>query len=180
MNQKYSDYLFETSWEICNKVGGIYTVLSTKAATVVGNYHDHYICIGPDISKEYNDDFVEDPTLFTGNLDWFAATNAWSLDNQDSDQPRIGSTVSNGGVNRSSFYSRNASFLRLKNVEIGYTIPMSRLIPKLGVAGLRFYVAGYNLLTLSELKFVDPETSDESYQTYPQMRIVNTGLKLSF
>ena len=64
MNQKYSDYLFETSWEICNKVGGIYTVLSTKAATVVGNYHDHYICIGPDIPKEYNDDFVEDPTLF--------------------------------------------------------------------------------------------------------------------
>ena len=49
MNQKYSDYLFETSWEICNKVGGIYTVLSTKAATVVGNYRDHYICIGPDI-----------------------------------------------------------------------------------------------------------------------------------
>ena len=64
MNQKYSDYLFETSWEICNKVGGIYTVLSTKAATVVGNYHDHYICIGPDIPKEYNDDFVEDSTLF--------------------------------------------------------------------------------------------------------------------
>jgi phosphorylase/glycogen(starch) synthase len=64
MNQGYSDYLFETSWEICNKVGGIYTVLSTKAATVVNSYHDHYICIGPDISKECNDDFVEDTTLF--------------------------------------------------------------------------------------------------------------------
>lgn len=64
MSQRHSDYLFETSWEICNKVGGIYTVLSTKAATVVESYHDHYICIGPDISKEYNDDFVEDPTLF--------------------------------------------------------------------------------------------------------------------
>jgi len=64
MSQRHSDYLFETSWEICNKVGGIYTVLSTKAATVVDSYHDRYICIGPDISKEYNDDFVEDPTLF--------------------------------------------------------------------------------------------------------------------
>ena len=41
-------------------------------------------------------------------------------------------------------------------------------------------MAGYNLLTFSELKFVDPETSDEGYQTYPQMRIVNTGVKLSF
>ncbi len=64
MSQRHSDYIFETSWEICNKVGGIYTVLSTKAATVVENYHDRYICIGPDISKEYNDDFVEDPSLF--------------------------------------------------------------------------------------------------------------------
>ena len=64
MNQRHSDYLFETSWEICNKVGGIYTVLSTKAATVVNSYQDRYICIGPDISKEYNDDFVEDTALF--------------------------------------------------------------------------------------------------------------------
>ena len=116
----------------------------------------------------------------SGNLDRFAAENAWTKDNPNSDQPRIGSTVSNGGVNRSSFYSRNAAFLRLKNLEIGYTIPMNRLVPKLGVSGLRFYVAGYNLLTLSELKFVDPETSDEGYQTYPQMRIINTGVKLTF
>ena len=116
----------------------------------------------------------------SGNLDRFAAENAWTKDNPTSDQPRIGSTVSNGGVNRSSFYSRNAAFLRLKNIEIGYTIPMNRLVPKLGATGLRFYVAGYNLLTLSELKFVDPETSDEGYQTYPQMRIINTGVKLTF
>jgi TonB-linked SusC/RagA family outer membrane protein len=116
----------------------------------------------------------------SGNLDRFAAEHAWTKDNPDSDQPRIGSTVSNGGVNRSSFYSRNAAFLRLKNIEIGYTIPLNRLVPKLGASGLRFYVAGYNLLTLSELKFVDPETSDEGYQTYPQMRIINTGVKLTF
>ena len=64
MSQRHSDYLFETSWEICNKVGGIYTVLSTKAATVVERYRDRYICIGPDIAKENNDDFVEDPDLF--------------------------------------------------------------------------------------------------------------------
>ena len=116
----------------------------------------------------------------SGNLDWFAATNAWRLDNPDSDQPRIGSTVSNGGVNRSDFYSRNAAFLRLKNVELGYTLPVRKFAPRTGIRSLRFYVAGYNLLTFSELKFVDPETSDESYQTYPQMRIINTGVKLTF
>ena len=116
----------------------------------------------------------------SGNLDWFAATNAWRLDNTDSDYPRIGSTVSNGGVNRADYYSRNAAFLRLKNLEIGYTLPVSKFAPRLGVRGLRFYIAGYNLLTFSELKFVDPETSDESYQTYPQMRIFNSGVKLTF
>ncbi len=59
-----ADYIFETSWEICNKVGGIYTVLSTKAATVVNQYKDNYICIGPDLSKEHNEDFIEDPNLY--------------------------------------------------------------------------------------------------------------------
>ena len=116
----------------------------------------------------------------SSNLDYYAATNAWTLDNTTSDYPRIGSTVSNGGVNRADFYSMNASFMRLKNVEVGYTLPVAKMNPRLGIKSLRFYIAGYNLLTLSELKFVDPETSDESYQTYPQMRIVNTGLKLSF
>ena len=83
-------------------------------------------------------------------------------------------------MNRSDYYSCNAAFLRLKNIEIGYTLPIAKMNPRLGIKSLRFYIAGYNLLTLSQLKFVDPETSDESYQTYPQMRIVNTGLKLSF
>ena len=60
------DYLFETSWEVCNKVGGIYTVLSTKAKTVVQSYGDHYICIGPDLSEDRNAsrDFEEDKTLY--------------------------------------------------------------------------------------------------------------------
>jgi len=116
----------------------------------------------------------------SGNLEWEAASKAWTLDNRDSDYPRMGSNISNGGVTRSSFYYRNASFLRLKNVELGYTIPKSVWGEKIPVKGLRFYIAGYNLLTLSELKNVDPETSDESYQTYPQMRIFNTGVKLTF
>lgn len=61
---KRADYVFETSWEICNKVGGIYTVLSTKAFTAVENYKDNYFCIGPDLPKENNTDFIEDLSLF--------------------------------------------------------------------------------------------------------------------
>ena len=43
------DYIFEVSWEVCNKVGGIYTVLSTKARTLQKLYKDRIIFIGPDI-----------------------------------------------------------------------------------------------------------------------------------
>ena len=116
----------------------------------------------------------------SGNVEREAAEKAWTLSNTDSNYPRLGSNISNGGVISSSFYYRNAAFVRLKNVEIGYTIPEKFFGPKLGVKGLRLYVAGYNLLTISELKNVDPETGDESYQTYPQVRIFNCGAKLTF
>lgn len=116
----------------------------------------------------------------SGNLERDAAANAWTLTNSNSDYPRMGSNISNGSVTRSSFYYRNAAFLRLKNVEIGYTIPKKVWGERIPVKGLRLYVAGYNLLTVSGLKNVDPETSDESFQTYPQMRIFNAGLKLTF
>lgn len=59
-------YLFEVSWEVCNKVGGIYTVLSSKYMSMVDGYDDRYIFIGPDVWKETveNPDFVEDKSLF--------------------------------------------------------------------------------------------------------------------
>lgn len=59
------DYIFETSWEICNKVGGIYTVLSTKAKSIINGFDGEYILIGPDVWKETseNPDFIEDKTL---------------------------------------------------------------------------------------------------------------------
>lgn len=58
------DYLFEVSWEICNKVGGIHTVIATKALTVVNQLHDNYILIGPDVQREgTNYEFDEDPNL---------------------------------------------------------------------------------------------------------------------
>lgn len=63
---KNPDYLFETSWEVCNMVGGIYTVLSTKAEELKNQLGDHYITIGPDVVKEAHDTmyFVEDADLF--------------------------------------------------------------------------------------------------------------------
>ena len=119
-----------------------------------------------------------DPVSY--NVEANAARNAWTLNNRDANYPRIGSNVSNGGVTSSSFYYRNAAFMRLKNVELGYTIPHKVFGEKIPVKGLRFYIGGYNLFTLSELKTIDPESSDGSAQTYPQTRIYNAGVKLMF
>ena len=116
----------------------------------------------------------------SGNVEREAAEKAWTLNNTDSDWPRLGSNVSNGHTTRSSFYYRDASFLRLKNVELGYTFNQAMFGTKVGIRSLRIYIAGYNLLTFSGLKNVDPETDDESYQNYPQMRIFNAGVKLTF
>ena len=59
------DYIFESSWEVCNKVGGIYTVLSTRARTLQDRMKDHIIFIGPDFWKEKESPyFKEDKSLF--------------------------------------------------------------------------------------------------------------------
>ena len=59
-------YLFETSWEVCNKVGGIHTVVSTKALNMLKEYNDNHILIGPDVwrSTEHNPEFIDDQRLF--------------------------------------------------------------------------------------------------------------------
>lgn len=58
------DYIFESSWEVCNKVGGIYTVLSTRAKTLQDLFKDKIIFIGPDISpNDNNSDFIESKTI---------------------------------------------------------------------------------------------------------------------
>ncbi len=67
------DILFETSWEVCNKVGGIYTVLSTKAKSLKALYKNNLIFIGPDVWTQENPSpyFIESKTLLKG---WTANT----------------------------------------------------------------------------------------------------------
>ena len=62
---------FETSWEVCNKVGGIHTVISTKALKIVNELGDKYILIGPDVWREEitNPEFIPDDLLF---VEWKA------------------------------------------------------------------------------------------------------------
>ena len=75
--QLMPDYIFESSWEVCNKVGGIYTVLSTRAKTLQEALQDKIIFIGPDFWKEQESPyFREDSTLFA---DWQQETKEQGL-----------------------------------------------------------------------------------------------------
>ena len=66
-----ADFLFETSWEVCNKVGGIYTVISTKALNVSYEFGDNFILIGPDVWRDdsSNPEFTPDDAMY---LPWKA------------------------------------------------------------------------------------------------------------
>jgi glycogen phosphorylase/synthase len=60
------EFIFETSWEVCNKVGGIHTVISTKALKIINAVGDNYVLIGPDVWREdvTNPEFIPDESLF--------------------------------------------------------------------------------------------------------------------
>ncbi|MNG75381.1 Vitamin B12 transporter BtuB [compost metagenome] len=93
--------------------------------------------------------------------------------------PERASSAVSGGLYNSTFWLNNASFLRLKNVEIGYTLP-NEVLSRLKLGGLRFYVNGFNLLTITKVKDYDPEGDSGSGQFYPQQRIINVGANLKF
>jgi hypothetical protein len=79
----------------------------------------------------------------------------------------------------STFFLYDASFIRLKTVELGYTLP-KELTSKLKISNMRFFVSGFNLLTWAkEIKWADPELSGD-YTTYPPLRVINLGVNVKF
>mgnify|MGYP002626466561 CR=1 FL=1 len=66
------DLLFETSWEVCNKVGGIYTVLSTRAKTLQEKFHDRIIFIGPDFWGEKESPYFREEKALMSEWQWEA------------------------------------------------------------------------------------------------------------
>ncbi|HBK28869.1 MAG TPA: hypothetical protein DDZ04_03360 [Parabacteroides sp.] len=80
----------------------------------------------------------------------------------------------------STWWQRSGAFLRLKNVEIGYSLPKSAT-DKLLLRSLRVFLSGENLLTFSpDIKYWDPETGSQDGRGYPLMRTVNLGLNINF
>ncbi len=103
----------------------------------------------------------------------------WTIDNPNSTDPRIANRNDQYWSSGNDYWFRSNDYLRLKNVEIGYNIP-AHLTEKIGIKNARFYVNGLNLITWSKTKVYDPESDAATGQYYPQARVINTGLSVSF
>lgn len=80
----------------------------------------------------------------------------------------------------SKFNMQDASYIRLKNIELGYTVPKS-VLAKTGIKYIRIYANCYNLLTITGLKYVDPEHPSSTYgYEYPLNKTVSVGLNVKF
>ena len=107
----------------------------------------------------------------------------WTETNQDANasMPRLeaaNNKNSTGAYN--SFFLQNASYLRLKNAQLGYTFP-KHITDKMYIGKLRVYLSGSNLLTFSSLfQGVDPETKAGRFSDFPPLRIINFGVNIVF
>lgn len=108
------------------------------------------------------------------------ADSYWSEDNQNlyALWPRLSPSVNSNNTQASTWFMRDGSFLRLKQVEIGYTLP-EKLLKKYHVNNLRFYLSGTNLLCWSRFKLWDPEMAGDGLG-YPIQRVFNLGINITF
>ena len=115
-----------------------------------------------------------------GNFTQEYAANRWTPDNPNAPGPRTFNRTDEYWVaNANTYFLRDASFIRLKSVEIGYHLP-GRMAARMGVHDVRLYASGYNLLLWDRFKILDAETRDSQGQYYPQQRVFNAGASLTF
>ena len=109
------------------------------------------------------------------------AKNRWTLDNQNPNAPypRLSLNKVDNNQQLSTYWQRDMSFLRLKDAEIGYTLPES-MTKKWGLSKIRFYIQGKNLVTFSDFKLWDPEVNANYGNVYPLIRTFAIGANVNF
>jgi TonB-linked SusC/RagA family outer membrane protein len=115
-----------------------------------------------------------------GNYTQEFAQNRWTPDNPTDKYPRAYNRQDEYWIsNPSTYFLRDASYIRLKSLDIGYRLP-ERVARGLRVHDVRVYANGFNLLIWDHFGVVDPETRDSQGQYYPQQRIINVGASVTF
>ena len=117
----------------------------------------------------------------TSALVQWVADNSWTEDNPDAILPRISFTNRVHNNHDSQAWLVNSRYVRLKNVELGYTFNKIRFLPLLNY--IRLYASGQNLLTFSDFKGNDPEAPGSGLDyglRYPMTRVYNFGVQVNF
>lgn len=128
-----------------------------------------------------------DGTYYTQAFKWgsnppkYLVEGSWRPDNTNAQYPRLSTQSSTNNVLPSDFWKRDATYLRLKNLQLGYTLP-SDVTRKFYVENLRVYFSASNVFTLSALSKlgIDPEAPSVNNGYYPQQRVFSFGLSLTF
>ena len=103
--------------------------------------------------------------------------NPWSVENRGGLWPRLGGASAN--TSNTTFWLDNMRYLRLKNVQVGYTFPQ-RLVKRLGIASLRVTGSAENLLTLTSYRGLDPEKAGDNDNLYPLNKAYSLSVQLGF
>lgn len=122
---------------------------------------------------------------FTGNNAWEFQENGnvqehhlnrWTPTNTAADYPRLSFGTNTNNHRTSTYWIRDGNYLRLKNIQLGYTLPSS-VTRKIGLGNLRLFTSAFNLLTITKLKDLDPESL---FSSYPLYKSYNIGLTAKF
>ena len=111
--------------------------------------------------------------------DW---RNRWTADNPTNTMPKIYVADGYAPVQNytSTYFLKDASFMRLKNLQLGYTVSQ-KVLGKTGIKSLRFFCAADNVFTASKYPGLDPErVSGGNYVSYPQVRTITFGGNIQF
>ena len=126
-------------------------------------------------------DFAYSPDNFGA-----ATLNAWTPSNPNSPIPALNTNNLNDELRNSTYFVESGSYLKIKSIQIGYSVPASSL-SKLGVSKVRIYLQGENLFTFTKYTGIDPEvgaggvlSEGVDSQFYPHARGLNLGLNVTF
>lgn len=105
----------------------------------------------------------------------------WTPENPSEDvfYPRLSYGVNTNNSQNSTWWLRNMSMLRMKDIEVGYTLP-KRWMSRIGLENIRLYAKGSNLLTFSAFDLWDPELDTQNGAKYPIMKSVSFGIDVNF
>lgn len=127
------------------------------------------------------DDIFRTPfsTSMNRSLAKHFVTDTWTEKGDAAKYPAISFQNMTHNGRDSDLWMRDASYLRLKNIEVGYSLP-KKTLQKMHIGSLRVFATGYNLLTFDKLKVIDPEAKTGTSTLYPVIMVVNLGLKVGF